>query len=162
MDAESEFIGLLSEQIKILSQEMQKSADIVSTGFADGRLESSTIKKTLELATDTLCDSYFLKISLNRICQNSDEDLSKIELPENIKEAVSGINDMVMQYEQSIGDLQLAIPGLVKKLLLQPQMAVGFKKQLKNIQELITKINEITWNPWLLGQKSETEAEDGE
>lgn len=161
-DEEVEFIGLLSDQIKILSQEMEKSANIVSTGLTEGRLESATFKKTLELATDTLCDSYFLKISLNRICQNSDEDLSKIELPENIIEAVSGINDMVLQFEQSVGDLQLAIPGFVKKLLLQPQMAVGLKKQLNNIQELITKINEITWNPWLVGQKNEAEAKDDE
>ena len=130
-----------------------------STPFPQPSIESATFKKTLELAIDTLCDSYFLKISLNRICQNSDEDLSKIELPENIKEAVSGINDMVMQYEQSAGDLQIAIPGFVKNLLLQPQMAVGLKKQLNNIQELITKINEITWNPWLVGQKSVAEAE---
>ena len=50
----------------------------------------------------------------------------------------------------------------MKKLLLQPQMAVGLKKQLNNIQELITKINEITWNPWLVGQKNEAEAKDDE
>ena len=162
MDAEGEFIGLLSEQIKVLSQEMQKSADVVSTGFTEGRLESATFKKTLELATDTLCDSYFLKIALNRICQNSDEDLSKIELPENIKEAVSGINDLVIKYEQFVGNMQIAIPGFVKNLLLQPQMAVGLKKRLNNIQELVTKIKEISWNPWLVSKESEAEAEDVE
>ena len=161
-DEEVEFVKLLIEHINSLLPLMQKNAKIITNGFEEGRLESTTYKKVLELATDALCDSYFLKTSLNRICQNSDEDFSKIELPENIKETVSGIDDMVRQYEQSVGDLQLAIPGLVKKLLLQPQMAVGFKKQLNNIQELITKINEITWNPWLVGQKSEAEAKDGE
>ncbi len=154
MDAECEFIGLLSEQIKIFSKEMQKSADIVSTGFTEGRLESATFKKMLELETDTLCDSYFLKTSLNRMCQNSKEDLDKIKLPKEISEMVAGIDDLVLKFEQSIGNLQIAIPSFVNKLLLQPRMAIAIKKQLNNLQELINKINEISWNPWLIRQES--------
>ena len=133
-----------------------------STPFPQPSIESATFKKTLDLATDTLCDSYFLKISLNRICKNSDEDFSKIEVPENIKDAVSGINDLVIKYEQFVGNMQIAIPGFVKDLLLQPQMAVGLKKRLNNIQELVTKIKEISWNPWLVSKESEAEAEDVE
>ena len=75
---------------------------------------------------------------------------------------MSGINDLVIKYEQFVGNMQIAIPGFVKNLLLQPQMDVGLKKRLNNIQELVTKIKEISWNPWLVSKESEAEAEDVE
>ena len=151
LDDEVEYIKLLSEQIVDILYKIEQHSDIIATASADGNFECETYKKILEEVVDSLCNAYFFKSSLNRVCDNTDEDLTQIEIPNEIIEAVTGINLFVSMTEESTETLQDALLSIRLKGLIKPKDYSDISKHLASIKELIEKINSYSWNTVIIG-----------
>lgn len=157
LDDEVEYIKLLSDQIVNISHKIEQQSDIISTASADGNFEGETYKKMLEEVVDFLCDAYFFKSSLNRVCDNTDEDLASIEIPNEIIEAVTGINLSVSMIKESTETLQDALLNIRLKGLIKQKDYSDILKHLDGIKELIEKINSYSWNAVLIAACSESD-----
>lgn len=157
VDDEIEFIKLLSEQIADVSHNIVQKSELISTALADGSFEGNLYNKMLEEVVDFLCDAYFFKSSLNRVCDNTDEDLTQIEIPNEIIEAVTGINSSVSMIEESTKTLPNSLLSIRLKGLIKPKDYFDISKHLTGIKELIEKINSYSWNTVLIAACSESD-----
>lgn len=157
VDDEVEFIKLLSDQVVDISHKIEQQGEIISAASAEGNFDGDTYKKMLEEVIDFLCDAYFFKSSLNRVCDNADEDLTQIEIPNEIIEAVTGINSFVSIAEESTETIQNSLLSIRLKGLIKPKDYSDILKQFDGIKELIEKINSYSWNTVLIAACSESD-----
>ena len=70
----------------------------------------SNIRPILADIIDTLSNSYYLKISLNRICENETEEFSLNGIPKEILDGILIMNDYIVQIKEVYDILKENIP----------------------------------------------------
>jgi Protein of unknown function (DUF2971). len=103
IEVETEYIEMLFQQMNNLSERMNKRG----VEFADNGANSdfTLLKPMLFDTLDMLTNAYFLKASLNRLCVNSEEDLSQNDIPENIIESVKQLEILICQVKETTESL---------------------------------------------------------
>lgn len=149
---EVEYITLLVQQINKMSERMGICGDEFSNNGANS--DFSLLKPMLLDAIDMLTNSYFLKISLNRLCEKSEEEITKDMIPETVYEMVNELNAMVPQIEETTTILTETLPNLRFGRALTKNDYDIVSKQLSDLKELVEKFKEIEWNPIYLDNGS--------
>lgn len=149
---EVEYITLLVQQINKMSERMGICGDEFSNNGANS--DFSLLKPMLLDAIDMLANSYFLKISLNRLCEKSEEEITKDIIPETVYEMVNELNAMVPQIEETTTILTETLPNLRFGRALTKNDYDIVSKQLSDLKELVEKFKEIEWNPICLDNGS--------
>lgn len=152
VDTEVEYITLLVQQINKMSERMGICGDEFSINGANS--DFSLLKPMLLDAIDMLTNSYFLKISLNRLCEKSEEEITKDMVPETVYEMVNELNAMVPQIEETTTILTETLPNLRFGRALAKNDYDIVSKQLSDLKELVEKFIEIEWNPIYLDNGS--------
>lgn len=152
LDTEIEYIKLLCEQLKDTSEKAVKPFNKPSEIAID---DFSCTRPMLADTIDLILNAYYLKISLNRIPDNTNEDLSS--LPEEILELVSQVNTFIFEAKQSVDSLQEAAPNLQICGQISKFDYPVIQKRLFDIQELIEKFEKINWNPIYIKSKNTIE-----
>lgn len=142
---EVEYITLLLQQINSLSERMGTRGEEFSENGANS--DFTLLKPMLSDAIDMLTNSYFLKISLNRLCEKSEEEITKEIIPKNVFEIVRQLNDMVPQIEETTSTLTEALPSLRLGGALNRSDHDIVDKKLSDLRELVEKFKEIEWDP---------------
>ena len=144
-DDEVEYITLLLQQINSMFERMEARGNEFSVNGA--KSDFTLFKAMLSDATDMLTNSYFLKISLNRLCDKSEEELTKDIISETVFEMVRQLNDMVPQIMETTNTLMDTLPNLRFLGALSKSNHDIVNKQLSDLKELVEKFKEIEWNP---------------
>ncbi len=151
MEVETEYINMLFQQMNVLSERMNKRG----TEFTDNGANSdfTLLKPMLFDALDMLTNAYFLKFSLNRLNDNSEEELTRADIPEVIMETVKQLEIFICQVKETTGSLNETLPSLIFGGALSASDYQVVKKQLIDLKELVEKFEKIDWNPIYLREE---------
>ena len=98
---------------------------------------------------DMISSTYYLKLSLNKICNNLQEE-EIAEIPEILIENIAQIDAFVQQVKGTNPALQKSAPNLLLSGKLPRKDYHIILKQLSDINELINKYELRCWNPLLV------------
>lgn len=149
LDDEVEYIKFLSEQVVDISRKIEQQEENLSAALAEGNFETDTYQKMLNNVIDFLCNAYFFKLSLNRMCDNTDEDLTQTEIPNEIVDTITEINlsvSMIDKFTETVKEDSL----LNIRRLTKTKDYSNILKHLSDIKELVEKINNYSWNSFLI------------
>lgn len=146
LDMEVNYIELLMEQIIVKFARINKMGENIESEIENKNF--SNVRPMLADIIDTLSNSYYLKISLNRICDNETEELSLNGLPKEILDNILLMNDYVLQVKEVHEILKENVPIFFFGGLIKWHEYTEIKKQISDIHELVVKFENIDWNPF--------------
>jgi hypothetical protein len=153
MEVETEYINMLFQQMNNMSERMDKrGAEFTDNG---ANSDFTLLKPMFFDALDMLANAYFLKVSLNRLCDNSEEDLSQADIPEEIIEMIKQLEMFISQIKVTTGSLNETLPSLHFGGALSASDYQIVKKQLCDLKELVEKFEKIDWNPIYIREEAQ-------
>lgn len=151
-EQETKYVQVLVKHYQVAAERIGKLATLVP-GEGSEVNDFSVMPSVLAEALDMIADSHFLKLSLNRVCANTNEEQLRKDISEDVLKNVEAINSFVQNTSQSIAKIETALLGLVlnKKLTRKDHAVV--KKRIADIREAAGRFEEVAWNPNLLQSK---------
>ena len=144
IDMEVKYIEVLFNQLTVISERIGKMGESIEDEIKNG--DCSNVSPMLADIVDMLSNSYYLKISINRICDNESEELSIEGMPEEILESISQVNTFVAQVKDTYVSLQENVPKFWLSGLVRGNEYAVIKRQISDIHELVEKYENIKWN----------------
>lgn len=151
IDMEAKYIEILIKQISEASERIGKKGLNIEEEIKNR--DFSNVSPMLADTIDMVSNSYYLKISINRICDNEIEELSVVGMPEEILENISQVNAFVSQVKEMYIMLQDTFLNVEFGSLIGNEYIV-IKKQLSDIYELAEKYENIEWNSFCIKNDS--------
>lgn len=146
---EIKYVEVLVKHYQAAAEHMGKLATLIPGEGSDVK-DFSVMPSVLAEALDMIADSHFLKLSLNRVCANTNEEQIHKDISEDVLKSVEAINFFVQNTSQSMEKIEMALPGLVLNKGLTWKDHAIVKKRIANIREAAVRFDEIAWNPYLL------------
>lgn len=152
LDMEVDYINILMQQISTTFERIGKKGENIENEIDNKNF--SNVSPMLADIIDTMSNSYYLKISFNRICDHEMEDISLNGMPKEMLEIVSVVNTFVSQVKEMYVALKENVPNFFLKDLIKGNEYTAIKKQLGDIHELVGKFENIEWNPFCINKIS--------
>lgn len=153
IDKEINYIDILTKHILAVSERIGKIGENIENEIKNKNF--SNVSPMLSDIIDMMSNSYYLKISLNRICEHETEELSANGMPNEILENISLVNTFVSQVKETYVALKENIPLFLIGGLIKDYEYTVIKKQLDDMHELVGKFENIEWNPFCIKTVSE-------
>ncbi len=141
------YLDILIKQITTTSQKMEAAGEKMQE-----EIQNNSFKGLVPMLIDTidfLSNSYYLKQTLNRILNNSDEDLSEIQPEQELLNNLKEIDKAVSLAKESADELNKNIYYLEFGGALSRADYVKCKKSLSDILELVDKYFNLKWHDFL-------------
>ena len=153
IDLELNYIDILTKQISAASERIGKMGENIETEIENKNF--SNVSPMLSDTLDMLSNSYYLKISLNRICEHETEELSSTGMPNEILNNISLVDTFVSQAKEMCVALKENMPIFLLGGLIKGHEYTIINKQLGDIHELVGKFENIEWNSFCIKIVSE-------
>lgn len=160
IDMEVKYIEVLFNQLTVISERIEKMGESIEDEIKNG--DCSNVSPMLADIVDMLSNSYYLKISINRICDNESEELSIEGMPEEILESISQVNTFVAQVKDTYVSLQENVPKFWLSGLIRGNEYAVIKRQISDIHELVEKYENIKWNSFCVREDDKIVLEKNE
>lgn len=160
IDMEVKYIEVLFNQLTVISERIGKMGESIEDEIKNG--DCSNVSPMLADIVDMLSNSYYLKISINRICDNESEELSIEGMPEEILESISQVNTFVAQVKDTYVSLQENVPKFWLSGLIRGNEYAVIKRQISDIYELVEKYENIKWNSFCVREDDKIVLEKNE
>lgn len=160
IDMEVKYIEVLFNQLTVISERIGKMGESIEDEIKNG--DCSNVSPMLADIVDMLSNSYYLKISINRICDNESEELSIEGMPEEILESISQVNTFVAQVKDTYVSLQENVPRFWLSGLIRGNEYAVIKRQISDIHELVEKYENIKWNSFCVREDDKIVLEKNE
>lgn len=157
---EVKYIEVLFNQLTVISERIGKMGESIEDEIKNG--DCSNVSPMLADIVDMLSNSYYLKISINRICDNESEELSIEGMPEEILESISQVNTFVAQVKDTYVSLQENVPKFWLSGLIRGNEYAVIKRQISDIHELVEKYENIKWNSFCVREDDKIVLEKNE
>ena len=153
IDLELNYIDILTKQISVASERIGKMGENIENEIENKNF--SNVSPMLSDTLDMLSNSYYLKISLNRICEHETEELSSTGMPNEILNNISLVNTFVSQAKEMCVALKENMPIFLLGGLIKGHEYTIINKQLGDIHDLVGKFENIEWNSFCIKIVSE-------
>ncbi len=153
IDLELNYIDILTKQISVASERIGKMGENIENEIENKNF--SNVSPMLSDTLDMLSNSYYLKISLNRICEHETEELSSTGMPNEILNNISLVNTFVSQAKEMCVALKENMLIFLLGGLIKGHEYTIINKQLGDIHELVGKFENIEWNSFCIKIVSE-------
>ena len=150
MDEEAAYIQLLSQQIIKTSESMNIHMSLVTDSIQKEVFDTSAFLSSLEEILDMLSNAYFVKRSLNRAGKIAGDELLSKPVPSGIATTVNMLNASVTSLSMLADTLDKNMVGLILSGKINYQEGLKASSQIRNMKELVEKINLYDWNPEFL------------
>lgn len=150
MDEEAAYFQLLTKQIIKTSESMNNHMSLVTESIHSDIFDTNAFLLSLEEVLDMLSNSYFLKRSINRVGKIAGDELTINPIPSEIIITVNSLNSTVISLSIIADTLDKNMVGLILSGKIDYQNGLKATNQIRNIKELIEKINLYDWNPEFL------------
>ena len=150
---ELNYIDILTKQISAASERIGKMGENIENEIENKNF--SNVSPMLSDTLDMLSNSYYLKISLNRICEHETEELSSTGMPNEILNNISLVDTFVSQAKEMCVALKENMPIFLLGGLIKGHEYTIINKQLGDIHELVGKFENIEWNSFCIKIVSE-------
>lgn len=146
MDKENAYFDTLVKQITNTSQKLEETSNAFDKSVAEGNADFSFLMPILADSIDLLSNAYYLKQSVNRICDNTDEDLTDLQTNKEVLSNIKQINEFFNQAKECAINLQANIPNLKIMGHISNESYPKVKKNIFDVLELVEMYNSIEWN----------------
>ena len=141
IDLELNYIDILTKQISVASERIGKMGENIENEIENKNF--SNVSPMLSDTLDMLSNSYYLKISLNRICEHETEELSSTGMPNEILNNISLVNTFVSQAKEMCVALKENMPIFLLGGLIKGHEYTIINKPLGDIHDLVGKFENI-------------------
>ena len=144
---EIEYANFLFQQVYRISESMKENSALVAKGVENKKIDSAAFLGMLEQMEDCLCNTYFIKTSLNRIAEHISAEHSDEEIPANVLDIVKNIE----YFRSAVQSVVEKVPESFVQLKIFGFISLSdFNKannEIKKIGELNESIGRYTWHP---------------
>ena len=145
-DIESQYIELLVQQLN----ESGSKVESFSQSFADAEKVKTkdwvNLPIILEGMIDMLTNAYFLKMSINRLSQNTNSDFESADEMQNAINNLKNIDEYVSMAKDGACSFQEILPVLFQNSYLDKQILRKTHRYLQEIIDLSNKCDAILWD----------------
>lgn len=156
MDKDAEYVQMLSQHFSEASGRIAKLSSLLPEKD-DKRKDFSSMPPMLSDILDMIADSHFIKLTLNRICDHSKDELTSSGVPENILTTVKSIDDFVINTAHTVEQVKLSAPNLFLGGRLTRKDYYLVRKLVFNLAEAVEKYTAIPWNSYLILESIDSE-----
>lgn len=156
MDKDAEYVQMLSQHFSEASGRIAKLSSLLPEKD-DKRKDFSSMPPMLSDILDMIADSHFIKLTLNRICDHSKDELTSSGVPENILTTVKSIDDFVINTAHTVEQVKLSAPNLLLGGRLTRKDYYLVRKLVFNLAEAVEKYTAIPWNSYLILESIDSE-----
>lgn len=146
IDEEVSYIQLLLKQIINTSENMNSNIVVVTDSLHNESFDFDAFSNSLEEILDLLSNVYFVKKSINRVGRIALEELMNSAIPNGIITVINLSDASVIAFSLLMDTLEKSILGLSFGGKIKYQEYRKANNQIRNIRELIEKINSYEWN----------------
>ena len=150
MDEEVAYVQLLSKQIIKTSESMNNHMSLVTDSIHNDIFDTDAFLSSLDEVLDMLSNAYFLKRSINRAGYIAGDELISNAVPSGIATTINLLNSSVASLSILADTLDKNMVGLILGGKINYQDGLKATNQIRNIKELVEKINSYDWNPEFL------------
>ena len=149
-EQEVAYLQLLCQHFNNISSHVAEISELIPNPTKDTEHHDfSAMPAVLSDALDLIADSHYIKLSLNRVCTHSEDEISSTGIPDNIIGMVTAINGFIENMTTSVEQIKESIPNLLLGDLISRTDYWSAKKLLFNINESIERFKTIEWNTHL-------------
>lgn len=143
---EIEYVNFLFQQVHRMSELMKENSALVKKGVENKKIDSAAFLGILEQMEDCLCNTYFIKTSLNRIAEHISTEHSDEGIPANILDIVKSIEYFRSEVKSVVEKMpesfvQLKVCGYISLSAFNTA-----NNRIKKIKELNESIEKYPWN----------------
>lgn len=156
IDKAAEYVQMLLQHFSEASGRIDKLSSLLP-GKDDERKDFSSMPPMLSDILDMIADSHFMKLTLNRICDHSKDELTSSGVPENILTTVKSIDDFVINTAHTVEQVKISAPNLLWGGRLARKDYYLVQKLVFNLAEAVEKYTAIPWNSYLILESIDSE-----
>ena len=149
MEKDAEYVQILSQHFNEASGRIEKLAAL-SPGEGGEHEDFSSMPAMLSDALDMIADAHFMKLTLNRMCDHSEEELALSGVPENIMTTAKSIDGFVINTSHAVEQIKLSAPNLLLGGALTRKDYFTVKKLVLNLTEAAEKYSALSWNSYIV------------
>lgn len=144
-EKEEQYISLIAEHTVLLSNKLSADTRSLTLAINEGNFEANSMINVLTYILDFLIDAYFMKVSFNRFCKNTDATTEDITSNEQIVTGISQINAMITETDNNTDKVEKSLPSLMIMGKITQKDMLTAKRLISEIIEMVRKHNEIDW-----------------
>ncbi len=110
-----------------------------------GNVDAGIIEEILSVVADQLTDTYFLKISMNQLCNRMQREAQRVSLPKQVEKLIEDVSQMVERVNQSLQELTESVPDSAKKGLIHKNDVERITKSIESAKKILQIVNHIEW-----------------
>lgn len=154
IEKETAYFDILIKQITNTSQKLEETSNAFDKSVEEGNADFSYLMPILADSIDFLSNAYYLKQSINRICDNTDEDLTVLQTDKGLLNNIKLINEFFNQSKEHAINLQTSLPNLKTMGYITNEKYPKVNKQLLDILELVERYSCTEWNSIFLVEEA--------
>lgn len=110
-----------------------------------GNVDAGIIEEILSVVADQLTDTYFLKISMNQLCNRMQREVQRVSLPKQVEKLIEDVSQMVERVNQSLQELTESVPDAAEKGWIHKNDVERITKSIESAKKILQIVNQIEW-----------------
>lgn len=148
LEHDAEYIKILSDHFNTAAQHVTGLSSLLPKEDEETK-DFSSMPFILSDALDMIADSHFMKLTLNRVCKNSEEEIEQEGVPENILTIIGSIDEFVVKTAEAVDQIKASAPNLWLGGAISRKDYLTVKKLAFNITEAVEKFTAVPWSSYL-------------
>lgn len=144
-EEEVDLLIRLVERICYSQEKIDECCERFQVMISMGNVDAGIIEEILSVVADQLTDTYFLKISMNQLCNRMQREAQRVSLPKQVEKLIEDVSQMVERVNQSLQELTESVPDSAKKGLIQKNDVERITKSIESAKKILQIVNHIEW-----------------
>lgn len=135
----------LVERICYSQEKIDERCERFQVMISMGNVDAGIIEEILSVVADQLTDTYFLKISMNQLCNRMQREAQRVALPKQVEKLIEDVSQMVERVNQSLQELTESVPDAAKKGWIHTNDVERIAKSIESAKKILQIVNQIEW-----------------
>ena len=135
----------LVERICRSQEKIDERCERFQVMISMGNVDAGIIEEILSVVADQLTDTYFLKISMNQLCNRMQREAQRVALPKQVEKLIEDVSQMVERINQSLQELTESVPDAAKKGWIHTNDVERIAKSIESAKKILQIVNQIGW-----------------
>lgn len=144
-ESEIQHVAVLVENIVRLSEYITEKSEMIGEKISAECFDPKFAVDYLEKLSDILLDAYHFKITINKIVENTNEDISVLKEDEGIKTAKNAIEEFVVVASSLSNTLEDTLKTIRYGFVVPDREFNLMKQYKKDLRDLSSQISNIEW-----------------
>ena len=144
-EEEVDLLIRLVERICRSQEKIDERCERFQVMISMGNVDAGIIEEILSVVADQLTDTYFLKISMNQLCNRMQREVQRVSLPKQVEKLIEDVSQMVERVNQSLQELTESVPDAAEKGWIHKNDVERITKSIESAKKILQIVNQIEW-----------------